>query len=257
MYSIHYNVAICQLFTPLIDFQGFPPLARDHVRVVITQSASEGLKIYQRYREVFTNRYQPPFQSFSLVHLCDIMLRHGPKSDVDWVIRFCLETLGEGLPGFPCAGPLQAMFCESVLGCGHQLPNDVGKLMGGKSWQSFSREDKLDCCERLTYAQPCDMLVEKLDPKINSNFEEEWIAFIEHHGSEEGGTVKARMDDEDEERQSNASTGSEARGGVGPRAMAINSLMNPVSGGGEGRVDTGVERLTEHENIPLANAHAG
>jgi len=54
--------------------------------------------------------------------------------------------------------------------------------MGGRSWQSFSREDKLDCCERLTYAQPVDVLVERLDPNISRVFEEQWNETIENHG---------------------------------------------------------------------------
>jgi hypothetical protein len=77
------------------------------------------------------------------------------------------------------------MFCESVLSCGYSLPEDAEKMMGGRSWQSFSREDKLDCCERLTYAQPVVLLVERLDPEISSNFEDEWKAFVESHGADD------------------------------------------------------------------------
>jgi hypothetical protein len=121
-------------------------------------------------------------QAFCLLHLSDLILRQG-KLEVDATILFCLEMLSESLPGFPMVGPLQAMFCESVISCGYKLPANVEQLMGGRTWQSYSREDKLECCERLTYAQPVDLLVERLDPHIARVFEEEWNEIIENHGA--------------------------------------------------------------------------
>lgn len=115
-----------------------------------------------------------------------MVVRHGSVSDADSAIHFCLETLSEALPGFPCVGPLQAMFCDTVVSSGHQLPSNVDTLLGGRNYQTYSREDKLDCCQRLTYAQPVGSLVQRLDPEISWRFEEEWKAFIEAHGSDDG-----------------------------------------------------------------------
>jgi len=44
-------------------------------------------------------------------------------------------------------------------------------MMGGRNWQSYSREDKLDCCERLTYAQPVNLLLERLDTHLAHELE--------------------------------------------------------------------------------------
>ncbi|KAF2433479.1 hypothetical protein EJ08DRAFT_658016 [Tothia fuscella] len=218
---IHYSVAICQLLSPLLEYEDFPPLAKEHVREVVLSSARNGLIAYQQYCKAFSSRYQPPFQSYSLVHLCDILLRHGSEAEIEWAIRFCLETLSEALPGWPCANPLQAMYCESVVGCGYALPSNTNKLMGGKSWQSFSREDKLDCCSRLTYAQPCDMLVEKIDPEMKHKFEIEWRAFIEGHGADH------KRNGQGDEPHFNGSERLDNRSSNGPPSMTINSLMNP------------------------------
>jgi hypothetical protein len=220
--SIQYNVAICQLFTPLLECPNFTLLAQQHIRAITKQSALDGLTAYRSYRNLFTNRYQPPFQAFSLVHLCDVLLRYGNKAESEEVIRLCLETLTEALPGFSCIGPLQAMFCESVLSTGYTLPPDVEKMMGGRRWQSFSREDKLDCCERLTYAQPVDLLAERLDSEISSNFEDEWKAFIENRGNEDAEDEQCRSgsgQDSDEHESS-------ANGSRRNHSMNITAVMN-------------------------------
>lgn len=94
---------------------------------------------------------------------------------------FCLETLSEAFPAFGYISTLQAMFCELVLANGLSLPpkDTLLELMGGRSWYSFSREDKLNCCERLTYVQPVDLLRERLDSNVANDFEREWANFIE------------------------------------------------------------------------------
>jgi hypothetical protein len=109
-----------------------------------------------------------------------VVVRYGEK-DSGNCVNFCLETLAEAAPGFAFVGTLQAMFCERVLACGLTLPPTavLSEVMSKRGWNSFSREDKLDCCERLTYAQPVDLLTERLDPNLASDFEEEWKAFNE------------------------------------------------------------------------------
>jgi hypothetical protein len=157
-----------------------------------------------------------------------VLLRHGPKSEADSVIKFCLETLSEALPGFPFVGPLQAMFCESVLSYGHAIPSNAETLMGGRRWQSFTREEKLDCCERLSYAQPTDFLVERLDPKIGVRFEAEWKSFIESHGTDNA-TMASTGDSEHENDSDEVElvmTGQSYRGSGDQNTMDISSIMN-------------------------------
>jgi hypothetical protein len=159
-------------------------MARDRIQSITVQSAKDGLNLCERYRSSYSNRHQPHFLAFCLVHLADVMVRYGEKDFDNGVINFCLETLAEAASGFEFVGTLQAMFCETVLTCGLALPPQavLSELMGGRSWNSFSREDKLDCCERLTYAQPVNVLTERLDPNLASDFGEEWKAFNKAQG---------------------------------------------------------------------------
>jgi len=129
-------------------------------------------------------------------------------------------------------GPLQAMFCESVLAYGYKLPSNAEQLMGGRSWQSYSREDKLQCCERLTYAQPVDVLVEVLDPDISRVFEEEWKENIESHGASDGDDDTSLADskegipsDVEDGKQSRPPNRKRTSGEQ--RAMDLRLVMNP------------------------------
>lgn len=162
----------------------FTSPSRGHLLDITVQSAKDGLELYQRYRTLYSNRQQPPLLSFCLVHLADTLVRHTDHNVEKVVIQFCLETLSEANPGFPYIGVLQAMFCESIMGRGLSLPpqTTLVELMGGRSRHSFSREDKLDCCERLTYSQPVDLLVERLDPNLADDFERGWKNLNEAHG---------------------------------------------------------------------------
>ena len=155
-------------------------ITRKHIVRITVHSSREGLELYQRYRLLYSNRQQPPLLSYCLVHLTDVLLRYGEKFLENAVIKFCLETLSEALPGFAFIGTLQAMFCELVMANGSSLPPQATllELMGGRSWYSFSREEKLNCCERLTYAQPVDLLRERLDSNVANDFEREWESFI-------------------------------------------------------------------------------
>jgi hypothetical protein len=113
------------------------------------------------------------------------------------------------------------MFCDSVISCNQPLPKDVVVLMGGRTWQSYSREDRLGCCERLTYAQPVDKLAKSIDESLPETFKEEWDQFIESYGREELDELEAR-------RLSNASgSGTAERHSSHQRSLDINSLVNP------------------------------
>lgn len=225
VYSLHahYHVALCQLFQPLLDYDRFSQVTLDHIRNITTQAAEDGIKVLRAYQKFFSARYQVPLQSFCLVHLCDTLVRRG-RSDVDTqsVVTFCLEMLHLALPGFVFIGPLQAMFCQMILEQRLPLPKDVNKLMGGRT--QYGLEEFLDACERVTYAQPIDVLLERLDPLIADKFEGEWHDFIEAHGGNNSDiTVDTPFEGADEqfqERQSN-------RNSPSSRSMQINSLVNP------------------------------
>lgn len=139
------------------------------------QSARLGLQILERYQRVFTNRYQTPLQAFCLVHLCDTLIRQ--RVNAQEAVEFCLEMLHEALAGFPFIGPLQAMFCQEAKEYGLALPENLEELMNGRV--TYSTEDMLDTCERITYVQPVDMLVERIDPSMAEEFGKAWQRFIE------------------------------------------------------------------------------
>ncbi|KIW05900.1 uncharacterized protein PV09_03094 [Verruconis gallopava] len=217
---ITYCVAICQLFNPLLECRQLPKIAKLQIQAIIVRSAQEGLGICEKFAKCFNNRYQSPLQAYCMVHLADVILRLD-KQSAERIIYFCLKQLGEALPGFPVVGPLQSMFCESVLACGLDLPKDVDLLMGGRSWKSYSREDKLGCSERLTYTQPVDLLAAAIDPSLPETFKSEWDDFMKDHGRWELGDPERRRPS-----STSTSTGPETRSSE-MRAMDISSLMNP------------------------------
>lgn len=217
---INYAVGVCQLFNPLLENSSLSSQAKAEISKLLTRFAREGILLYEKFSKLFSNRYQTPLQAFCLVHLADIILRQD-RSNADPIIHFTLQQLGEALPGFPVVGALQAMFCETVLACGLHLPKDVEILMGGRSWQSYSREDKLGCSERLTYAQPVDRLAETIDDSFAVTFEKEWEEFVK-------GDERPRIDSAGNKSGSEESVSSAF--GQRPsdvRAMDINSIMNP------------------------------
>lgn len=196
---------------------GLASLSRDRLQGVTVQSAKDGLDLYQRYRTSYSNRQQPPLLSFCLVHLADALLRYVDQGVENAVIQFCLETLSEAKPGFAYIGALQAMFCESVLGQGLSLPPQATllQLMGGRSRHGFSREEKLDCCERLTYSQPVDLLVERLDPNLANDFERE-LRNIGAQGVSSRPSGGAASSDEQDASETS-----------GNRGIRIQRLVNP------------------------------
>jgi hypothetical protein len=226
MRSIHFSVAICQLFAPVLS--ALEPASRDAIRDLTIQNAKDGLDLYYRYRALYTNRYQPPLLAFCLVHLADTIVRYSDPQQ-DGVVKFCLETLSEASGGFQYILPLQAMFCETVRERGLPLPppSQLLKFMNGRSRFSLSREEKLDCCERLTYAQPVDLLRERLDPKLAEEFELEWRRLSHDSGvnaSRPSGIARSGF------WSSTGSTGSDGRPGddnSANRALRIQRFMNP------------------------------
>lgn len=130
--------------------------------------------------------------------------------------------LHEALAGFLFIGPLQAMFCQTVKEHGLALPDNHEELWHGR--KRYSTEDLLDTCERITYVQPVDILVERIDPSISQEFEKAWQTFIETHG----GTEKEHSDIVDDAdvvfRPSSERPG---QGNPTRRFMQIDSLMNP------------------------------
>ncbi|KAI9710090.1 MAG: hypothetical protein M1820_002892 [Bogoriella megaspora] len=183
--NINYHVAICQLFQPLITYDGMSASTRKEIELISSHYANRGLNLLRRFREQYQNRYQTPLQAFHLIHLCEAAIQVSQlNEEAQRIASFCLEMLSDALPGFPFVGPLQAMFCQTVTDLGLLLPDNAVELMGGRS--DYGPEEMLDACERTTFVQPVHMLVERLDPAISEDFQTAWFKLVEEHGSTGG-----------------------------------------------------------------------
>ncbi|TKA77910.1 hypothetical protein B0A49_04301 [Cryomyces minteri] len=215
---VNYHVALCRLFRPLLDYRDFTRSTHEHIKSIVVQNARDGINLLERYRCLFSNRRQPPLQAFCLVHLSESFIRTcADNSECQQLILFCLEMLRDVLPGFLFVGPIQAMFCQTVLDFGCLLPKNVSELMGGRT--HYAPEEMLDACGTTTCTQPVDVLLDLLDPSIAQNFEVEWKKFIEGCDAlivDEGGAP-------------NKSSSEELSRGESPpsnRSMQINALIN-------------------------------
>ncbi|OMP88851.1 Nitrogen assimilation transcription factor nit-4 [Diplodia seriata] len=226
--AIHYHVTFCQLYRPILELAEIPETTRARLISITTQSALDGLQLLQRYRSLYTHRYQNPLLAFCIVHICETLLRAG--RDQKRAVQFALEATHESLAGFTYVGPLQFMFCQTAEEECVSLPEDVRQLMGGRT--SYGPEEMLDACERVTFTQPYQMLRHRVDRNLGVEFEREWKQAIpvEVHGAAGtsqwvGGGTGSR--DAGLMAQRSESTSSSASGGSNARSMQINSVVNP------------------------------
>ncbi|KAB2580558.1 Conidial development protein fluffy [Lasiodiplodia theobromae] len=225
---IHYHVALCQLYRPILELADLPETIRAQLFGITISSALEGLQLLERYRSLYTHRYQNPLLAFCVIHVCETLLRAG--RDQRRVVQFAFEATHESLAGFAYVGPLQFILCQTADEEGISLPDDVRQLMGGRT--SYGPEEMLDACERVTFTQPYQVLRHRVDRNLGVEFEREWkqAFLVEAHGaagtsqwvgggtgSREAGLMAQRSE----------STSSSASGGSSARSMQINSVVNP------------------------------
>jgi len=74
------------------------------------------------------------------------------------------------------------MFVQMAREQGVAMPENMNELMGGRT--HYGPEELLDACERVTYLQPIEILLQRIDPGIAATFEHEWQDFIEAHGGD-------------------------------------------------------------------------
>ena len=184
----------------------------DHLKALTVEYAWQGLEIQRKYRRLFTCRYQPSLQNFSLLHFGDALFRFA-LSEVDGkeIVEFCLDALKEsadGRGGFAVCGPLQEMFRRCAVECGVPMPDNLDDLL---SKEQFGPDKLLDACTRLSYTQPIDQIVSNIDEEFAKTFAAEWRKFVEGPGDEESVSSEAT-------RLSEKS--------AGERYMKIGSLLN-------------------------------
>ncbi|KAF1987459.1 hypothetical protein K402DRAFT_49490 [Aulographum hederae CBS 113979] len=216
---VHYHVALTQLFQPLADYEQFSESTREHVAGIAQHHAHQGLKFVILHRHLFSSRYSAPLLLFHVVHLSDV-LTHKANPEAEKIVVFCLEMLNESLSSFGFAGPLQDMFCRAMTERSLPLPPNLNELLNGRT--QYDPEEMLDTCERLTYQQPVDMLLPRLDPAIVGDFEKEWNDFIEAHGGEDTAKLSNSPDPVD-----GAAEDTEGAESPSMRNMNIQSLVHP------------------------------
>ena len=64
------------------------------------------------------------------------------------------------------------MFCHTVEECDIQLSDEMKAIMG--SFDHYVMDDILDACTRLSYAQPIDQILPRIDPEIAKEWPGEW-----------------------------------------------------------------------------------
>lgn len=143
-----------------------------------------------------------PLLSFCIVHVCDSLVRFSPQDPpASDTVEFCLEVLQQTSAGFALCGPLQSLFCQTAEECGVQCSDEMKATMG--SFDHYVMDDILDACTRLSYTQPIDQILLRIDPEIAKDWPGEW------------------------QRQVVAATGQARRGSSSSgRYMSIGNLLN-------------------------------
>ena len=114
-----------------------------------------------------------PLLSFCLLHVCDCLVRFSPQEPpaLD-TLEFCLEVLQQTSTGFAVCGPLESLFCKTTEECGVQLSDEIRPVID--SLDHYVMDDILEACTRLSYTQPLNHILLRIDPEIAKDWPGEW-----------------------------------------------------------------------------------
>ena len=170
---MQYHTALVQHVSPLLHCGLFSP--DDHaelVRIAVFHARS-GVELLVHARRLYSARFVMPLLTFCLVHVCDCLVRFSPQEPpAPDTVNFCLEVLQENSAGFALCGPLQSLFCRTAEECGVQCSDELRDVMG--SFDHYGMDDILDACTRLSYTQPIDQILLRIDPNIARDWSGEW-----------------------------------------------------------------------------------
>jgi len=133
----------------------------------------------QHYRTQYTCRYQPVFQMFAILHLCDVIARFFPgkaddnTKDGQEAIQFGMEVLMQSYAGFPIAGTFQELLRRTAINCSVPLPKNLIEIMtpSRQSRPKYRADDFIDACTRPSYSQPIIDIEMRLEPQFTSNWD--------------------------------------------------------------------------------------
>lgn len=189
------------LLRPLLGHKGLNTAGLDEI---IWQHAQTGLFLLdQHYRTQYTCRYQPVFQMFAILHLCDVIARFYPgkvnpsTKDGPEAIQFGIEGLMQSYAGFPIAGPFQELLRGTALACSVPLPNNWIDLMTpSRPPRPVYRLDHfIDACTKLSYSQPINDIEKRLEPNFSTN----WDGQSPSQGFKEYSRKSLRRTDDEEQ----------------------------------------------------------
>lgn len=143
------------------------------MRRIVMFHARSGLEPLSHAKRLYTSRFLMPLMAFCLLHLGDAIISYSPQDPpARETVKFCFQTLQQARAGFPLCGPLQLLFRQRAEECGVQIPEQLGELM--ESFSSYTMDDILDACTRLTYVEPLDQVIGHIDPAIAKDWSGEW-----------------------------------------------------------------------------------
>lgn len=146
---------------------------------LVIDHARNGLNILEHSQRLYSSRYQLPLMGFCTVHLGDALIRNSPNAPLTTtVVGFCLKLLQQSRAGFEICGPLQELFRRTAVEFEVDLPDDIDELMEPK--KEFDMDDILDAFARLTYAQPLDQILPKIDSSLVDEWDIHWDHFIDN-----------------------------------------------------------------------------
>lgn len=206
--SLQYHTAIIQLLQPLLHLDHFYQESYEQLVRVVVGHAKTGVELLMQYQNTYSNFYLSPLQLFSMVHLCDAVVRYdGQGETTPRTVEFCLTSLEEAKVGYPVAGPLQKMFSLSLSEYGIPVSNELERMIGGSA--HIGPEELLDACTRSTYKQPVAQILPNLERDLGQNFMNGWQRITEGRLAEVPAGERSR-------------SGSDGRGD----RLAIGSLLN-------------------------------
>ena len=170
---MQYHTALVQHFNPLLHCGFFSDGDLAELRQIVIFHARSGLEPLEHSRRLYSARFSMPLMSFCLVYLCDVLVRHSPLAPpAAEVTKFCLEVLHQTRPGFALCGPLQSLFHQTALEYGVQLPPQMRGTID--SFNHYIVDDILDASTRLSYSQPLDQILHRIDSEIAEHWSGEW-----------------------------------------------------------------------------------
>ncbi|KAI9750970.1 MAG: hypothetical protein M4579_006230 [Chaenotheca gracillima] len=210
---IHYHTAIVQLFRPLVPVEADTKgEMRPSPRALCLESARIGRHLLEQYRNLYTFRLQSRLQVLCMVHICDCLVRFGTRSEAEDAASFCMRALDESGPSHGVCGPLQELFRHMVVQSGIELA--VPATDAASNTTSFTLDEIMDACTRLTYAQPVEQVRRRLSPE----FIEKW--------NEESMQLNSPTDVTLADEQRRRSTASAEMERERERSMGISSILN-------------------------------